>query len=68
MAVVALTGAGNVTGGVASSATAVTDNKPSSTADNDLLLALVVSRNGDSGYSTHACVHPFSLVLLRRRA
>ena len=23
---------------------------------------------GDSGYSTHACVHPFSLVLLRRLA
>lgn len=52
MAVVFQSGAGNVTSGVASSATAVTVNKPSNTADGDLLLALVVSRNGDSGYSS----------------
>lgn len=52
MAVVVQTGAGNVTSAVASSATAITVSKPSNTADGDLLLALVVSRNGDSGYSS----------------
>lgn len=46
------TGGSNVTTAQSSSATSITVNKPSNTADGDLLLALVLSRVADAGYTT----------------
>lgn len=51
MSIAVATGAGNVTTAVASSGTSIVVNKPSNTADGDLLVALLYHRE-DAGYST----------------